>query len=86
MYVFLDSGFNQNKIESQKMGKALHYLQSNMIVDVVFYQERPIAIEFPDIVICKIIYTEPAIRGDTSSRALKSAKINTHLEINVPLF
>ena len=42
--------------------------------------------ELPTVIVREITYTEPAVRGDTSGKVLKPAKINTGYELNVPLF
>src|SRR5690606_4851158 len=86
MYVFMDSEYNQYEIEADSMGDALNYLEEGMEVEVVFYNERAISVELPTIVVREITYTEPAVRGDTSGKVLKPAKINTGMDINVPLF
>ena len=58
-----------------------------MAVEVVFYDGKAISVELPTIVIREITYTELAVKGDTSSgRVLKSAKISTGYELQVPLF
>ena len=81
MYVFMDQ-----EIESESMGDALQYLEEGMPVEAVFYDGRAISIELPTIVVREIIYTEPAVRGDTSGKVMKPAKINTGHELPVPLF
>jgi elongation factor P len=43
-------------------------------------------VELPNSVVREITYTEPAVRGDTSGKVLKPAKISTGFEIQVPLF
>jgi elongation factor P len=86
MYVFMDQEYNQYEIESDSMGDALHYLEEGMPVEVVFYDGRAISVELPTSVVREITYTEPAVRGDTSGKVLKPAKINTGFDINVPLF
>ena len=86
MYVFMDTEYNQYEIEADSMGDALNYLEEGMEVEVVFYNDRAISIELPTIVVREITYTEPAVRGDTSGKVLKPAKINTGMDINVPLF
>ena len=86
MYVFMDSEYNQYEIEADSMGDALNYLEEGMEVEVVFYNDRAISVELPTIVVREITYTEPAVRGDTSGKVLKPAKINTGMDINVPLF
>ncbi|SOE50699.1 Translation elongation factor P [plant metagenome] len=86
MYVFMDQEYNQYEVEADSMGDALHYLEENMAVEVVFYDGRAISIELPTMIVREIIYTEPAVRGDTSGKVMKPAKINTGWELPVPLF
>jgi elongation factor P len=86
MYVFMDEEYNQYEVESESMGDALNYLEEGMQVEVVFYDGRAISVELPTIVVREIVYTEPAVKGDTSGKVLKPAKTNTGMEINVPLF
>lgn len=86
MYVFMDEEYNQYEIEAESMGDSLNYLEEGMPVEVVFYDGRAISVEMPTSVVREITYTEPAVRGDTSGKVLKPAKINTGFDINVPLF
>ena len=86
MYVFMDADFNQYEIEEDRMVDALFYLEEGMPVEAVFYDGRAISIELPTMVVREITYTEPAVRGDTSGKVMKPAKINTGHELPVPLF
>jgi len=86
MYVFMDAEYNQYEVEAESMGDALNYLEEGMTVEVVFYEGRAISVEMPTIVVREITYTEPAVRGDTSGKVMKPAKINTGYELPVPLF
>jgi len=86
MYVFMDEEFNQHDIEADMMGEALFYLEEGMQVEVILYDGRAISIELPTMVVREITYTEPAVRGDTSGKVMKPAKINTGHELPVPLF
>ena len=87
MYTFMDSDYNQYEVEKDNMGDSLNYLEEGMAVEVVFYDGRAISVELPTTVVREITYTEPAVKGDTSSgKVLKSAKIATGFEIQVPLF
>lgn len=86
MYVFMDGEYNQYEIESEMMGDALNYLDEGLPCEVVFYDGRPISVELPTSVV-REIETEPAVRGDTSGKVLKPAKlITTGFVVNVPLF
>ncbi|MNM65844.1 Elongation factor P [compost metagenome] len=87
MYVFMDTDYNQYEVEQDSMGDSLNYLEDGMNVEVVFYNEKAISVEMPTTLVREIIYTEPAVKGDTSSgKVLKGAKINTGFELQVPLF
>ena len=86
LYVFMDTEYNQYEVEADGMGDALNYLEEGMPCEVVFYNDKAISVELPTILVREIIYTEPAVRGDTSGKVMKPAKINTGWELPVPLF
>ena len=86
MYVFMDADYNQFEVEAENMGDAIHYLDDNMPVEVVFYEGKAISVELPTTVV-REIQTEPAVKGDTSGKVMKPARIvGTGFEISVPLF
>ncbi|ABB07850.1 MULTISPECIES: elongation factor P [Burkholderia] len=87
MYVFMDADYNQFEVEAEMMGEALNYLEDGMACEVVFYNEKAISVELPTVLVREITYTEPAVKGDTSSgKVLKNAKLATGFELQVPLF
>ncbi|HVK93166.1 MAG TPA: elongation factor P [Noviherbaspirillum sp.] len=86
LYVFMDTEYNQYEVEGENMGDALNYLQDGMACEVVFYNGKAISVELPTTIVREITYTEPAVKGDTSGKVLKPAKIATGFEIPVPLF
>ena len=86
MYVFMDTEYNQYEVESENMGDALNYLEDGMACEVVFYDGKAISVEMPTSVEREITWTEPAVKGDTSGKVLKPAKIATGFEVPVPLF
>ncbi|HMC13228.1 MAG TPA: elongation factor P [Gallionellaceae bacterium] len=86
MYVFMDEEFNQFEVEKDNLGDAINYIEDGMGCEVVFYNEKAISVELPNSVVREIIYTEPAVRGDTSGKVMKPAKINTGFELPVAAF
>ncbi|CAN5219506.1 elongation factor P [soil metagenome] len=86
LYVWMDADYNQYEIESDSMGDALHYLEDGLPAQVVFYEGRPISVELPTVLVREVAYTEPAVKGDTSGKVLKPARLATGFEIPVPLF
>ena len=86
MYVFMDTEFNQYEVEAENMGDAISYLEDGMAVEVVFYDGKAISVELPTTVV-REIETDPAVKGDTSGKVLKPAKLKgTGFEIAVPIF
>jgi elongation factor P len=86
LYVFMDTEFNQFEVEKDSLGDAINYLEAEMPCELTIYNERPISVELPNSLVREIIYTEPAVRGDTSGKVLKPAKLSSGFEIGVPLF
>ena len=86
MYVFMDGEYNQFEIEAESMGDAINYIEDNMACEVVFYNDKAISVELPNTIVREVVYTEPAVRGDTSGKVMKPAKINTGFELPVAAF
>lgn len=86
MYVFMDEEFNQYEVEADNMTDALKYLEDGLQCEVVFYNGKAISVELPTSVVREVTYTEPAVKGDTSGKVLKPAKIATGFELMVPAF
>ena len=86
MYVFMDAEYNQYEIEADNMSEALPYLEDGMPLEVVFYEGKAISVNLPSSVVREVEYTEPAVKGDTSGKVLKPAKIATGFEVGVPIF
>ncbi len=86
MYVWMDTEYNQYEVEAENMGDAMNYLEEGMPAEVVFYEGKAISVELPTSVEREITWTEPAVKGDTSGKVLKPAKISTGFEIGVPIF
>jgi elongation factor P len=85
---FLDqTTFETLSLSPEKLGDALDFLLEGMIIQLDKYNGNPIAVQLPAQVELKVEYTEPAVRGDTSSGGVtKAAKLETGIEIKVPFF
>ncbi|MDR2112662.1 MAG: elongation factor P [Candidatus Accumulibacter sp.] len=86
MYVFMDAEYNQYEIEADYLEDALKYLEDGMPCEVVFYNGKPISVELPTSLVREVIYTEPAVKGDTSGKVMKPARLATGCVIQVPAF
>jgi elongation factor P len=69
------------------LGDALDYLLEGQIIQIQKFNDNPIGITLPQHVELAVAYTEPGARGDTASgNVSKPAKLETGIEIRVPLF
>src|SRR5690554_4339925 len=56
------------------------------IVNINTETEQPLNVELPASVVLRVTYTEPGLKGDTATRALKPATLETGATVNIPLF
>lgn len=85
---FMDQGtFETLTLPPGTVGDGRHLLVDNVLVQIQKYNGNPIGLEFPPHVELTVAYTEPGVRGDTASGGVtKLARLETGLEIRVPLF
>jgi len=80
------STYDQFEIQKSNLVKELPFLKANDNVNIVSYQGEILGVVLPDKVSLQILTTEPAVRGDTATSAMKNAVLETGLEIKVPMF
>ena len=85
---FLDQeNFETYTLTGEMLGNAMDYLTDGLLVQLHKYNGNPIGLQLPIHVELEVVHTEPAVRGDTSSGSVtKAARLQTGLEIRVPLF
>ena len=87
-YHFMDTNtFEQISLE-EKLIERSNLLKDGQLVDILIHDETetPLSVELPPFVELMIIYTEPGIKGDTATNALKPATVETGATVMVPLF
>lgn len=86
LVVMDNNSFEQFNIPKILFGDSVKFLKEGMNVIIAFESEEPIMAQTPSHVELEITYTEPAVKGDTSTNALKYATVETGVEIKVPMF
>ena len=86
LVVMDNSSFEQFNIPRLLFGDSIKFLKEGMNVVIAFESDEPIMAQTPQNVELEITYTEPAVKGDTSTSASKYATVETGVEIKVPLF
>ena len=86
-YTFMDNEtFDQFTLDRKQLEWEINFLKENMNVHIQSYQGEIIGITLPNSVELKVVETEPGIRGNTATGATKNAKLETGLNVQVPLF
>ena len=86
-FVFMDNeNFDQMTISAATVGDASNYMLENTEAIVAIHEGNPLYIELPASVELTVTYTEPGLQGDRSSGGTKPAKVETGIEVQVPLF
>lgn len=86
-YYFMEKEtFEQYELPKEMIDDAWKYLLPEMACKMLLYNNAPIVITPPNHVILKVVYTEPAVRGNTATNVTKPAKLETGAEILVPNF
>ncbi len=86
LVVMDNTTFEQFNIPRKLFGESIKFLKEGMNVIIAFESDEPIMAQTPSHVELEITYTEPAVKGDTSTSALKYATVETGVEIKVPMF
>jgi elongation factor P len=79
-----NSTYEQVVLNEEQMGRGKDFLQENIVIQIMYFDERPIGIELPTFVVLKIVKTDPAFKGDTVSGGTKPATLETGAVVQVP--
>jgi|TARA_B110000971_G_scaffold219257_1_gene259928 elongation factor P len=86
-YFFMNTeSFEQISIPKDIMSNNTMWLKGEELCSITFFNNNPIGIELPIFVELMIKHSEPGLKGDTTSKATKSAVLETDATIQVPLF
>ena len=86
-YHFMDqTSFEDTIIAKPLLGDGIKYLQDNMEVETILYNNQVVKAEVPNFIVATIVEADPGLKGDSSRAGYKPAKLDTGASIQVPLF
>ena len=87
-YSFMDTETFEQITVAESMIDAPDFLKDGQEVSVLINGEtdQPMGVELPDKIVLLVTYSEPGMKGDTATRTLKPATVETGATVNVPLF
>jgi elongation factor P len=87
LYYFMDQEtFEQIPLNYEKVEDAIKFLKENNFAVIKFYKGEAFSVEAPNFVELQITETEPGIKGNTATNALKPATVETGAMVMVPFF
>jgi elongation factor P len=85
-YFMNQDTYEQITLNDETLGDNVLYLLPNTVLQIDFYEEKPVGIELPNTVTLEVVDTEPSMKGATASASYKPAKMETGLVVQVPPF
>ncbi|MBO9571665.1 MAG: elongation factor P [Chitinophagaceae bacterium] len=87
-YTFMDTETFEQVTLAESFVDAPQFLKDGQEVSVLVNTETelPMSVELPDKIVLQVTYSEPGLKGDTATRTLKPATVETGATVNVPLF
>ncbi len=87
IYYFMNmETYDQIEIRKEKISDEIKYLKEGLVVELKYYGNELLSITLPEKIDYKVLETEQAVKGNTTSGAFKDAKLENGLVIKVPLF
>ena len=87
LYYFMDQEtYEQIPLNFEKVEDAIKFLKENMFATIKFYKGEAFSVEAPNFVELQITHSEPGVKGNTTTNALKPATVETGAIVNVPMF
>lgn len=87
LHTFMDTeNYEQTSLAAEEIGDLLFYLLPDQVVEIEFFEGKPVGISPPSTVDLEVVETEPSLRGATASSSYKPAKLETGITIQVPPF
>ena len=87
VYYFMNMlTYEQIELNKDQIGEDIKYLKENINVDLSFYQGELLGMILPEKIEYKVVHTEPAVKGNTTTNATKDAELENGLVVRVPLF
>lgn len=87
MLVFMDNDtYEQIELPADILGERRPFLQDGMTVQIEYYESEALSATLPQKVTCRIVETEPVVKGQTAANSFKPAVLDNGVRVMVPPF
>ncbi|MBQ8891825.1 MAG: elongation factor P [Bacilli bacterium] len=86
-YYFMNmNDYEQIELQKSVIGDDAKLLKENLDVDIIFFEGEMLGMNLPDKIAMRVVHTEPGVKGNTTSTAMKDAELESGLVVKVPMF
>ena len=86
-YYFMNmNDYEQIELSKSVIGDDVKLLKENLDVDIIFFEGEMLGMNLPDKIAMRVVHTEPGVKGNTTSTAMKDAELESGLVVKVPMF
>ena len=87
IYYFMNmNDYEQIELPKSIIGDEAKLLKENLDVDIIFFEGEMLGMNLPDKIAMRVVHTEPGVKGNTTSTAMKDAELESGLVVKVPMF
>lgn len=84
---FMDNKtFEQSSLPLEQIGDKIKYLKEGTDVDILYFQNQPVALKLPIKIALKVVSAPPGVKGNSAGNVTKVVELETGLQISVPMF
>ncbi len=86
LYYFMDDAYEMTPLNYEQVADALRWIKENDPVIVKFFKGKAFSVECQNFVVLRVTESDPSVKGNTATNALKDAVLETGTKIQVPMF
>ncbi|MEI8360575.1 MAG: elongation factor P [bacterium] len=85
-YFMDNTSYEQFELPLEQIGSKIKFMKDNTDIDVMYFQDKPVAIDLPIKINLKVVSAPPGVRGNSAGNVQKTVTLETGHEISVPMF
>lgn len=84
---FMDNeSYEQFSLDLDQIGEKIKYLKDGTDVDVLYFDNKPVAVDIPIKVELKVVSAPPGVKGNSAGNVTKQVELETGATISAPMF
>jgi len=85
-YFMENENFEQFSFSLEQVGEKIKFLKEGIDVDILYFKDKPVAIDLPIKIELKVTSAPPGVKGNSAGNVNKVVELETGIKISVPMF